>query len=117
MIYPTDPATEYLTSEGCYIIEILNGPEQPEVSLAQARVAPGQTTRWHTLEAREVYYLLKGEGYVELGEDFGRAVGPGDAVNIPAGVRQRIGNTGQTDLIFLCVCAPRFRVEGYADVE
>jgi len=115
MKYPTKLATEFFTSEGCHIIEILNRADHPEVSLARARVAPGVTTRWHTVEAREIYYILAGEGLAEVGEEC-YPVGPGDAVSIPQEVRQRITNTGAEDLVFLCVCAPRFREEGYREV-
>ncbi len=115
MLHPTNPATEFYTTEGCHIIEILNQADHEDVSIARARVEPGVTTRWHTVEAREIYYLLAGQGRAEVGEE-ALLVGPGDAVSIPAGVRQRIANTGSKDLVFLCVCTPRFRVEGYREV-
>jgi mannose-6-phosphate isomerase-like protein (cupin superfamily) len=38
-------------------------------------------------------------------------------VVIPAGTPQQIENTGTTDLVFLCVCSPRFRQEGYEALE
>jgi mannose-6-phosphate isomerase-like protein (cupin superfamily) len=38
-------------------------------------------------------------------------------VVIPAGVRQRIENIGPGDLIFLCICTPRFCVENYWDCD
>jgi mannose-6-phosphate isomerase-like protein (cupin superfamily) len=34
-------------------------------------------------------------------------------VRIPAGVRQRITNIGNADLLFYCVCSPRFLPEAY----
>jgi hypothetical protein len=52
MKFSTDAATEFATTERCHIIEVINQPDHPEVSLAQARVEPGVTTRWHTVEAR-----------------------------------------------------------------
>ncbi len=115
MYYPTKPATEFYTTEGCHIIEIINRPDHEDVSIARARVEPGMTTRWHTVEAREIYYIQAGSGRAEVGEEV-IDVGPGDAVSIPRGVRQRITNTGAEDLLFLCVCTPRFRPEGYREV-
>ncbi|MEL7162903.1 MAG: cupin domain-containing protein [Bacteroidota bacterium] len=115
MLYPTDLSTEFYTTEGCHITEIINRADHAELSLARARVEPGVTTRWHVVDVREVYYLLSGEGRAEVGEET-RDVGPGDAVTIPPGVRQRITNTGTEDLIFLCVCTPRFTPEGYREV-
>ena len=115
MKYATIPATELLTSERCHIIEVINQPDHADVSLAQARVEPGVTTRWHTVEAREIYYILRGAGLAEVGPD-SWPVGPGDAVSIPPQVRQRITNTGPDDLVFLCVCTPRFTPEGYREL-
>ena len=42
---------------------------------------------------------------------------PGDAALIPAGAAQRIENTGPGDLVFLCLCTPRFVPEGYRPLE
>lgn len=36
---------------------------------------------------------------------------------IPPGVRQRIKDTGDEDLVFLALCTPRFRKEAYREVE
>lgn len=109
------PQASFFTSEGCHISEVINQADHAELSLATARVAPGVTTRWHTVAAREVYYLLQGSGRAEVGaEQFD--VRPGEAISIPAGVRQRITNTGAEDLVFLCVCTPRFTPEGYREL-
>ena len=116
MKFPTDPSKEFTTTERCHIIEVINRADHPEVSLAQARVQPGVTTKWHTVEAREIYYILGGVGRAEVGDDV-YTVGPGDAVSISPAVRQRITNTGEADLVFLCVCTPRFTVEGYRELE
>lgn len=109
------PAPEFFTTEGCHISEVINQADHPDVSLATARVEPGRTTRWHTVEAREIYYILSGSGRAEVGQE-SFEVGPGQAVSIAEGVRQRIENTGTEDLVFLCVCTPKFRQEGYREV-
>ena len=36
---------------------------------------------------------------------------------IPAGTAQQITNTGPEDLVFLCVCTPRFTPNCYRDSE
>ncbi len=115
MHFLTDTTTEFYTDEGCHIIEVINRPDHEDVSIARARVEPGITTRWHTVEAREIYCILSGRGRAEVGDQV-LEVGPGDAVSIPQEVRQRITNNGTEDLIFLCVCTPRFRPEGYREV-
>jgi hypothetical protein len=35
---------EFYTSEKCFIIELSNSPDDPEVSIARARVEPGYFT-------------------------------------------------------------------------
>jgi mannose-6-phosphate isomerase-like protein (cupin superfamily) len=109
-----DPAREYFFREGCFITELSNGEHDPDVSLARARVEPGRTTAWHTLlGTTERYLILAGQGLVEVGELPPHIVTVGDVVFIPPGCRQRITNTGQTDLVFLAICSPRFQAETY----
>jgi mannose-6-phosphate isomerase-like protein (cupin superfamily) len=106
---------EFHTDERCFITEHLNLPESPEASLALARVAPGVTTRLHSVEGTvERYIVLRGAGLVEV-DGVQAAVGPGDRVLIPAGALQRITNLGTGDLEFYCLCTPRFRPEAYRD--
>jgi mannose-6-phosphate isomerase-like protein (cupin superfamily) len=113
-----DRSREYFTDERCYINELSNRADDPAVSIAQARVGPGVTTRWHRLTGiLERYVIMSGSGRVEIGALPPCDVGPGDVVLIPAGVRQRITNTGSDDLLFLALCTPRFRPEAYEDVE
>jgi mannose-6-phosphate isomerase-like protein (cupin superfamily) len=40
-----------------------------------------------------------------------RGVGPGDGIAIPPGERHQILNSGATDLVFLCCCAPAYEHE------
>ena len=109
---------EYYFAEGCFITELLNTADDPAVSVARARVEPGRTTRWHRLKnIVERYLVVEGHGRVEIGTAEPRDVGPGDAVLIPVGCRQRITNTGTADLVFLAVCTPRFVVSAYRDLE
>jgi mannose-6-phosphate isomerase-like protein (cupin superfamily) len=103
------PEREFATPEGCHIIEMSNSPDDPLLSVARARVAPGVTTQWHRLAGTaERYIILEGRGRVEIGDRAPEDVHPGDVVLIPPLVRQRITNTGKTDLVFLAICTPRF---------
>ncbi|MER2509271.1 MAG: cupin domain-containing protein [Amaricoccus sp.] len=107
---------EFPTEERCFITELMNDPACPEVSLALARVAPGVTTRLHHLLGTvERYVIQRGAGLVEI-DGLSAFVAAGDRVLIPAGAAQRITNTGENDLVFQCVCAPRFRPENYVDL-
>jgi mannose-6-phosphate isomerase-like protein (cupin superfamily) len=107
-------AHEYLSEEGCFINELSNDHADAAVSIAQARVSPGEATVWHLLRGVvERYVVLSGTGVVEVGESPPTAVAVGDVVIVPAGCRQRISNTGHDDLIFLCICTPRFEWQFY----
>ena len=113
-ILPAAAASESWFEEGCYITELLNDPADPAMSIARARVPVGGTTRWHRLAGiTERYVILEGRGRVEVGETAPQVVLPGDVVVIPPGMRQRIANTGDTDLVFLALCSPRFMREAY----
>jgi mannose-6-phosphate isomerase-like protein (cupin superfamily) len=114
--YSAGPGQEYWFEEGCYILELLNDPADPDVSVARARVPAGTTTAWHFLHGTtERYVILSGSGEVGVGDDPPAAVGSFDVVVIPPGVRQRIRNTGAEDLVFLAICSPRFRSDNYRE--
>jgi mannose-6-phosphate isomerase-like protein (cupin superfamily) len=113
-----NPDDEYFFEEGCHILEISNSLDDPEVSIARARVEPGVTTRLHRLEGiTERYVVLEGRGAVRVGYVPPREVGPGDVVIIPPLCPQQIENTGDSDLVFLAVCTPRFVREAYQDID
>ncbi len=113
-----NPAAEYHTGENCHITELCNSDADAGCSIARARVAPGVTTRLHCLErTTERYVIISGTGQVTLGTAAATPVQAFDVVHIPAGIAQQISNTGSEDLVFLCVCTPRFRQENYRDLE
>ena len=117
-VIPEDLSKEAYTREKCYITESSNSPEDPDLSIARARVKPGVTTRWHRLaDTAERYYILRGKGRVEVGELAPQNLGAGDIVLIPPMCRQRITNTGSEDLVFLAICTPRFSNDAYEDLE
>jgi len=118
MILKTTPEQEFYTAERCHILECSNLPDDPEVSIARARVEPGVTTQWHRLkDTTERYYILSGRGRVEVGDLSPQEVSAGDVVLIPPNCRQRISNLGSDDLLFLAICSPRFVPEAYEDAE
>lgn len=108
---------EVWSSERLFVRELLNEPGIPEVSLARCRVPPGTTTELHELSVREWYVIAEGSGLMELDSTNRFAVGRGDTVAIPARTSQRITNTGDTDLVFQCICIPRFTPDCYKSLE
>jgi mannose-6-phosphate isomerase-like protein (cupin superfamily) len=127
MILRGGATQEHWFEEGCFVTEWLNSPEDPSLSIARARVMPGVTTRLHRLlGVAERYVILEGLGRVELvgpdkelkvADHYVSDVEPGDVVVIPPRVSQRISNIGETDLIFLALCTPRFTRAAYEDTE
>lgn len=113
----TDPRSEFVTDERCHILEWWNDPSDDDVSIARARVAPGVATVRHRVSVHERYLILEGRGLVRVGDLAPTEVGPGDVVVIPAGVAQQITNVGDGDLVFACVCTPRFRPECYEALD
>jgi len=106
---------EYLTPERCYIAENFS---DKDVSIARATVKPGITTKAHHLKKiQEIYIITAGEGKVIFGGLESTKVSIGDVIVIPAEASQKITNTGQTDLVFYCVCTPRFIEDCYFDDE
>lgn len=107
-------AEEFTAGDGCTLRELLHPGKQPLAlgySLAHAAVEPGQTTAPHRLkESSEVYFILEGEGLMHIDDEVA-PVRPGQAVYIPPGARQFISNLGDTDLVFICLVDPGWRVE------
>ena len=109
---------EYYTPEKCFITELSNTENDPDASIARARVEPGVTTQWHRLKNTiERYCIISGQGLVEVGQLRPQEVRSGDTVLIPSMCRQRITNTGTVDLIFLAICTPRFIDDAYENLE
>jgi len=109
---------EYLwTRERCFILELLNTDDFPEVSIARTRVEPGMITQNHSLSVLELYVIERGTGIMYLGNTRPFEVRPGDVVTIPIHASQQIRNTGEEDLEFKCICTPRFLQDCYTSQE
>lgn len=102
--------------ERCHILETWNQPDDPELSVARARVEPGVTTRWHSLIGiAERYLILEGEGLVEVQGIMPQTLKAGDLLYIPPGHAQRITSTGDRPLVFYAICTPRYVEDAYRD--
>ncbi len=105
---------EFETEERCFITEVANDVNDPELSIALARVKPGVTTAWHRVRATaERYLIVQGSGFVEVGDCVAEHVARGDVVRIEPDQLQRIRNTGAEDLLFYAICTPRFEPNNY----
>jgi mannose-6-phosphate isomerase-like protein (cupin superfamily) len=118
LVRKPDPTSEFMTRERCQILEAWNDVSDPGVSIARAKVAVGVTTQLHRLNGiNERYLVIQGIGMVKVGDLAPETVRPGDVVVIPAGTPQQISNRGPGDLIFYCICSPRFLPSCYETVE
>lgn len=106
-----DTQEPFTTKDGSTIRSILDCSNAPVAnqSLAEATLPLGVATDRHYHKAsEEFYFLLSGRGVMEVDGEV-RAVGPGDAVLIPAGAWHQIRAT--ESLRFLCCCAPPYSHE------
>jgi mannose-6-phosphate isomerase-like protein (cupin superfamily) len=105
---------ESFSDEQCYILESWNSERDASVSIARARVCPGVSTKLHRIKGIvERYLITHGSGEVAVGDMDPELAGPGDVVIIPKDVPQKITNSGDKDLIFYCICTPRFTADRY----
>ena len=116
-IKKTSNYEEFWTEERCFIREFVNTTTISDFSVAQSRVESSVTTQLHKLSVDEWYTILRGTGLIEIGNRKAQPVQPGDIIEITAGTSQRITNNGNEDLIFLCICRPRFTPDCYDSRE
>ena len=99
------------TKDGSTIRSLLDKSNAPVAnqSLAEAMLPAGGVTELHHHKvSEEFYYILSGNGTMEI-DGIHRLVIPGDAVLIPAGAWHRI--RAESALQFLCCCAPPYAHE------
>lgn len=101
-----DGAEAFTTTDGSTIRELHHTALQ---SLAEAALVAGQATdRHYHANTEEIYFVVEGAGEMDLDGSV-RRVTVGDAVLIPPGARHQI--TAETELRFLCCCAPPYSDE------
>ncbi|MCL2642882.1 MAG: cupin domain-containing protein [Candidatus Bathyarchaeota archaeon] len=106
-----------LTPERCYIAENYSSNDG-KVSIAIATVKPGITTVAHHLKGiEEIYIITQGTGLIDIKNMEPTQVTVGDVIIIPDGTSQRITNIDNCDLVFYCVCTPKFTQEQYFNDE
>ena len=113
-----DPGKQFSTSERCDINELLNHIDDTVCSIARASVAPGVCTQLHAVKNTvERYIILQGQGKVFINHSPPEKVAYLDTISIPSGAPQKIENTGEAELVFLCICTPRFEQKNYFCLE
>ncbi|MHA7111191.1 cupin domain-containing protein [Sunxiuqinia elliptica] len=104
---------EFIAGDNTILRELLH-PDKADLklrySLAHAVLNPGLSSQLHSLKTSEVYYILEGEGLMHIDQEK-QMVYPGQAIYIPPHAKQYITNTGKTDLKFICIVDPAWRIE------
>jgi mannose-6-phosphate isomerase-like protein (cupin superfamily) len=105
-----ESAASFITADGSAIRELLGPATVParNQSLAEATIeAGGATKRHHHRIAEEIYFIVEGEGRMELDGQVA-TVGVGDAILIPPGAWHQITASDAGPLRLLCACAPAY---------
>lgn len=104
---------EFIAGDGSVLREFLH-PDKEELairySLAHAIVKPKDSTKPHRLRVSEVYYILEGKGVMYI-DDSSEDVTIGNTIYIPPNSVQYIQNIGESDLKFLCIVDPAWRIQ------
>jgi mannose-6-phosphate isomerase-like protein (cupin superfamily) len=122
LVKQLDDCEEIVALDDTILREILNPKHEPAnlklgYSLAHAVVKPGASSSPHRFfEASEVYYILQGKGTMYV-DDETADVRPGDTIYIPPRGVQHIENTGDSDLVFLCIVFPPWNPDAEELVE
>lgn len=77
-------------------------------SLAEARLLPGDASLPHKLSSSELYYILDGSGEIYVNTN-SQTISKGDIVLVPAFAEQFVKNTGNSNLVFLCIVEPYWK--------
>ena len=108
-----DDCQEFMAADDSALREFLHPAKadlQINYSLAVARVLPHKKTKLHKLKTSEVYYVIEGRGIMHINTEFCE-VDSHCAIYIPPDSKQYIENTGDSDLVFLCIVDPAWRNE------
>jgi quercetin dioxygenase-like cupin family protein len=101
----------FTTADGSTIRSILDATnaQVEKQSLAEASLpAGGETQRHYHKLSEEIYFMLEGEGVMEVDGEV-REIGPGDAILIAPNAWHQV--KAVTDIRFLCCCAPVYSHE------
>lgn len=111
IISKLEDCRKFISGDDTILREILHakkGDFKFRYSLAHAIVKPAKNTKPHKLKASEGYYILEGKGIMYINKERS-LVSSGCAIYIPPKAIQHIKNTGNSDLVFLCIVDPAWR--------
>ena len=99
--------------EGTQIKQIVSPIETNNAirySIAHCTINPGNNSKPHTMKTSEMYYIIKGNGIMHIGEEQ-KQVKQNEMIFVPPMSKQFLENNGKIDLILLCIVDPAWRQE------
>jgi mannose-6-phosphate isomerase-like protein (cupin superfamily) len=85
-------------------------------SLAQFTLKQGKRSLRHKLKSSEIYYILEGDGDIMINDEVS-TISKDDSIYVPPMSEQFIKNTGTSDLRFLCIVDPAWKIEDEVILE
>jgi mannose-6-phosphate isomerase-like protein (cupin superfamily) len=79
-------------------------------SLSHSSLKSGKKSKLHKMKSSEIYYILEGEGNLQIDDDIFK-ISKDEVVYIPPHSKQSIENTGKNELKFLCIVDPAWKIE------
>ena len=79
-------------------------------SLSHSSLESGKKSKLHKMKTSEIYYILDGEGIIQIDDDAFK-VSKDQAIYIPPHSKQCIENTGKDEMKFLCIVDPAWKHE------
>ena len=79
-------------------------------SLAQFTLGPGKKSKRHQIRSSEIYYILEGNGKLNIDENT-YVMEKNDSAYVPPNSKQFIENQGEKDLKFLCIVEPAWKAD------
>lgn len=116
---PSLVADPLVTPSGEIIAEIVGIAvgDDSNHSLARIVIPPGKSSSLHFHKiSQETYFILKGEGQMQVNDEHFTLL-PGQACWIESGEIHQIHNEGETELVFLAICAPAWVPNDSLEVE
>jgi len=85
-------------------------------SLSHSSLEFGKKSKLHKMKTSEIYYILDGEGIIQIDDDTFK-VSKDQAIYIPPHSKQCIENTGKDEMKFLCIVDPAWKHEDEVVLE
>ena len=85
-------------------------------SISHSELKYGKKSKLHKIKSSEVYYILQGEGTLQIDDEFIK-VSKDQSIYIPPNSKQCIENTGKDELKILCIVEPAWQQEDETILE